>query len=87
MRGQFLMSLDDTDDLGFPVEGDPDAFARAFITVRRQHDLHSAAYTDRAQTQDIDGLGFSAEGDAIDFACAFRTLFGQPRLNGQPRDD
>lgn len=81
------MSLVDTDDLGFPVEGDPDAFARAFITVRRRHNLHSAAYTDRARTQDIDGLGFPVEGDAPDFACAFRALFGQPRLNSRRRDD
>jgi hypothetical protein len=65
------------DDLGFPLEGDPSAFAQAFAATAHQRDLPVARCADRLPTEEVDDFGLPAESDPADFACAFRVLYGR----------
>jgi hypothetical protein len=63
-----------SDDLGFPVEGDPAGFARAFVAVTRRQATFTSHAPPRLDFQDIDDLGLPREGNAGDFASAFSAL-------------
>ena len=64
----------ETDDLGFPAESDPVAFALAFVAVSREWDIHARCPVRRRRCEDIDDLNLSSEGDPADFARAFHTI-------------
>jgi hypothetical protein len=62
---------DDKDDLGFPVEGDPEGFACAFVAMTRERDSPANHPVHRRDRQDTDDLGLPSESDPGDLACAF----------------
>jgi hypothetical protein len=63
---------DDKNDLGFPVEGDPEGFARAFAAaMARERDSATNLPLNRRDWADTDDLGLPSESNPGDFACAF----------------
>jgi hypothetical protein len=63
------------DDLGFPLEGDPSAFAQAFAAIAHHRDLPMPRYPNRLPTEELDDFGLPTESDPADFARAFRALY------------
>jgi hypothetical protein len=64
----------DIDDLGFPEEGDPSAFALAYLAVARERDVPARHPVYRRSLKDTDDIGLSSAGDPGDFACAFSSV-------------
>jgi hypothetical protein len=62
---------DDMDDLGFPVDGDPEGFACAFAAVTRERDIPTNHTLRRRDWEDTDDFGLPSESDPGDLACAF----------------
>jgi hypothetical protein len=62
---------DDKDDLGFPVEGNPEGFACAFVAMTRERDSPTNRPVHRRDWEDTDDFGLPSESDPGDLACAF----------------
>jgi hypothetical protein len=59
------------DELGFPRQGDPEGFARAFFAVTRERSVPTSHRFRRREREDTDDLGLPSEGDPSDVARAF----------------
>jgi hypothetical protein len=59
------------DDLRFPAEGDPFAFALAFVALARERDVPTRHPVRRQRLKGTDNIGLPSAGNPGNFACAF----------------